>query len=206
MATSDAPLFVALNRLVPHKRVDFLLEAWRLVQPVTGGRLVVIGDGPEMGALRCSAAEIPGVELRGYLGQVEKARLLGEAWFLVHGSSHEGWGIVSLEAGAAGTPTLAVDAPGVRDAVIDGVTGTLVNDPTPAAFAEAWIELASNEPARVRMGQAAEQRARAQTWDRMVDAWLELLIDAVDSADAHRPRGPHRSTLMQRTNMSERVD
>jgi glycosyltransferase involved in cell wall biosynthesis len=185
--TSDAPLFVALNRLVPHKRVDFLLDAWRLVQPVTGGRLVVIGDGPEFNALRRRADETPGVELRGYVGSEEKAQLLGEAWFLVQASSHEGWGIVSLEAAAAGTATLAVDAPGVRDAVIDGVTGILVDDANPASFAAAWIGFSSDEPGRVRMGNAARQRARAHTWDRMVDAWLEVLTDAAGGA-ARLPR------------------
>ncbi len=149
------PLFVALNRLVPHKRVDLLLQAWRLVQPVTGGRLVVIGDGPEFKTLQQMADALPGVELRGYLGAKEKAELLGQAWFLVQGSSHEGWGIVSLEAAAAGIPTLAVDAPGVRDAVVDGVTGVLVDDATPAAFAAAWMEFSADEPARVRMGLAA---------------------------------------------------
>jgi len=205
--TSVDPLFVTLNRLVPHKRVDFLLEAWRLVQPVTGGRFVVIGDGPEFKRLRRMAEAIPGVELPGYLGADEKARLLGQAWFLVQGSSHEGWGIVSLEAAAAGTPTLAVDAPGVRDAVLDGVTGVLVDDATPAALAAAWIELSAAEPARVRMGEAARERARNHTWDHMVDAWLVTLADAATLGGALPPRGKRRHRLRRESaNMPERAE
>jgi len=205
--TSAGPLFVALNRLVPHKRVDFLLEAWRIVQPVTGGRFVVIGDGPEFKTLRQMADVIPGVELRGYLGAEEKAQLLGQAWFLVQGSSYEGWGIVSLEAAAAGTPTLAVDAPGVRDAVLDGETGLLVDDATPAAFAAAWIELSADEPARVRMGEAARERARNYTWDSMVDAWLVTLTDAATLGAAHLPRATRRQRPRPASaNISERVE
>lgn len=205
--TSAGPLFVALNRLVPHKRIDLLLEAWRLVQPATGGRFVIIGDGPEFGTLRQMADVIPGVELRGYLGAEEKAQLLGQAWFLVQGSSHEGWGIVSLEAAAAGTPTLAVDAPGVRDAVVDGVTGVLVDDATPATFAAAWIELSGDEPARVRMGKAARERAQHQTWDNMVDAWLVTLTDAAERRAPPNPRGTwQQQTRAESANMSERVE
>ena len=53
------PLFVALSRLVPHKRVDLLLDAWREVYPITGGRFVVIGDGPEFGPLERWPPEFP---------------------------------------------------------------------------------------------------------------------------------------------------
>jgi glycosyltransferase involved in cell wall biosynthesis len=192
---SEDPLFVALNRLVPHKRVGFLLEAWRLVQPVTGGRIVVIGDGPEFEELRQLATTVPGVELRGYVGADEKAEFLGRAWLLVQGSSHEGWWIVSLEAAAAGTPTLAFDAPGVRDAVLDGVTGVLLHDADPAAFAAAWIDLASDEPARVRLGEAARQRALDHDWDGMVDAWLATLTDVVTSDAAGARRRSRRARL-----------
>lgn len=181
---SAEPLFVALNRLVPHKRVDLLLEAWRTVQPVTGGRFVVIGAGPELEALRHMAAPIPGAEVRGYVDDTEKVRLLAEAWFLVQASSHEGWGIASVEAAVCGTPTLAINAPGVRDAVIDGLTGTLVDAETPAAFAAAWIDFSANGSARVTMGDAAKKRALSHTWDRMVDDWARTLSEATSTRPA----------------------
>ncbi len=86
---SPEPLFVALARLVPQKRVDLLLEAWRKVQPITGGRFVVIGAGPELEPLRRQAASLPGAELAGWLDEEDKQRLLGEARFLVHAARHE---------------------------------------------------------------------------------------------------------------------
>ncbi|HEX8580958.1 MAG TPA: glycosyltransferase family 4 protein, partial [Acidimicrobiales bacterium] len=58
---SPEPLFLALGRLVPHKRFDLLLRLWERVRPVTGGRLVIAGDGPERATLKALAGE--GVEV-----------------------------------------------------------------------------------------------------------------------------------------------
>lgn len=179
---SPTPLFVSLTRLVPHKRVDVLLDAWREVQPVTGGRFVVIGDGPDLIDLRRHAAGIPGAELLGWVENAEKERWLQEAWFLVHGAKHEGWGIAILEAAAAETPTVAFDAPGVRDAVIDGKTGVLVDaseeGPT-RSMAREWINLAADRGRRDRLGRAARERAAEYGWDRMVDSWEVVAEEAM---------------------------
>lgn len=183
---SIAPLFVALSRLVPHKRVDLLLEAWRIVQPETGGRFVIIGDGPQLTNLRRQATGLPEVELLGHINEDDKRRYLAEAWFLVHGSHHEGWGLAILEAGAVGTPTLAVDAPGVRDAVIDGETGVLVKGPDSllhSALAASWIGLAERSELRDTLGRKARKRAGEFGWERMVDSWLAVTSEVVTSIE-----------------------
>jgi len=205
VAKSAEPLFVALTRLVPHKRVHMLLEAWRKVGPVVGGRFVVIGDGPELGSLRRLAANIPGVELTGWTEEDEKWRLLGAAWFLVNASHHEGWGIAIMEAAAAGTPGLVVDAPGVRDCVVDGDTGVIVRAPTerdlPEAVARAWIELAADPERRTRLGQASRARAADYSWDRVVERWIEVATEAVAFARTTRSRKgtvPHRQRQYSR--------
>ncbi len=183
--TSQTPLFVSLTRLVPHKRVDVLLDAWREVQPVIGGRFVVVGDGPELDGLRRRAAGIPGAELVGRVEDAEKERWFQEAWFLVHGAQHEGWGIVILEAAAAGIPTVAFDAPGVRDAVVDGKTGILVDGSEGSKvelatkMARQWIALATDRVYRAQLGGAARQRAIEYGWDRMVDSWEQVAKEAV---------------------------
>jgi glycosyltransferase involved in cell wall biosynthesis len=182
-AESSEPIFVALTRLVPHKRVDLLLEAWRTVQPVVGGRFVVMGAGPELASLRQAAARIPGAELTGWISEAEKWRLLAQAWFLVHSSHHEGWGMSIMEAGAARTPSLVVDAPGVRDSVIDGTTGVIVKPPhegvISSAVAQAWIELAGDSEQRRRLGEASRARATEYSWDRVVEAWIEVANEAL---------------------------
>jgi glycosyltransferase involved in cell wall biosynthesis len=185
-ATSTEPLFVALARLVPHKRVDLLVKAWRIVEPVTGGRLVIIGDGPELPHLRRLATGLSNVEFVGRIGEAEKHRLLGQAWFLVHGSHHEGWGMVILEAAASNTPTLAVDVPGVRDAIVAGETGLLVDAPEeqlPEAIAAAWISLAADAERRELLGRRARRRAAALSWEHMATAWEAVLTEAVSDCE-----------------------
>ncbi len=120
------PLFVALGRLVSHKRLDLLLRVWEQVRPHTGGRLVIAGGGPELQRLRELAG--PGAEVVGPVSEEEKQRLLASAWMLVHPALHEGWGIVVMEAAAHATPTLGFDVPGVRDAIVPDVTGVVVDD------------------------------------------------------------------------------
>jgi glycosyltransferase involved in cell wall biosynthesis/SAM-dependent methyltransferase len=207
---SSTPLFVALTRLVPHKRVDLLLDAWRQVEPVTGGRFVVIGDGPELAALRHKAAKIPGAELLGWVDASEKEQWLGQAWFLVHGAHHEGWGLVILEAGSVGTPALVVDAPGVRDAVIDGKSGVVVNVPDPtrsSPLVKAWTDLARDPERRERLGVAALERASEYGWDRMVDLWEAAAKEVVaGSGDGNKPRKEHLRLRQPPAPVARRAD
>ncbi len=177
---SPTPLFVALGRLVPHKRVEVVLRAWRVLQPVVGGELVVIGEGPERSTLEEAAG--PGVTFAGHISEEEKRRLLARAWVLVHGAHHEGWGIAIVEAAAFGTPAVAFDVPGVRDAVVDGETGVLVRYET--ELAAAWAELADDGERRRVLGEAARRRAATLGWDATIDQFLAVAGEAVGWAEA----------------------
>jgi glycosyltransferase involved in cell wall biosynthesis len=168
------PRFLVLGRLVPHKRVELAVRGWERVRPLTGGRLVVVGEGPELERLRALAG--PGVEFTGRVTAAEKGRQLGAAWLLIHPAHHEGWGTVVMEAAAAGLPTVAFDVPGLRDSVEDGVTGVLAGDED--AFLDAWTRLATDTSVRAQMSAAARRRAATFTWDRAVASFEDVLRDA----------------------------
>lgn len=179
-AKSEEPLFLSLCRVVPHKRVDLLLEAWRSAGREIPGRLVIAGDGSELENIRRKASDIPRVDILGRVTDAEKWRLLKQSWAHVSATHHEGWGLTTFEAAVVGTPTLAFDAPGVRDSVVDGVTGVLVEPDgadAPSAFARAWVDLAQNTEKRERLGGAAQERSVEFGWDRMVDTWLKLVTE-----------------------------
>ncbi|UYQ60782.1 glycosyltransferase family 4 protein [Streptomyces peucetius] len=184
---SRTPLFLALGRLVDYKRVDLLLRLWERVRPVTGGRLVVVGDGPERARLQRLAGE--GVEFTGHVPEEEKHRLLCEAWLLLHPAAVEGWGLVVTEAGARGTPTLGFDVPGLRDSVDDGVTGVLVRGES--SFAASWCTLALDSDRREGMGKAAAERAAAFRWSSTVRQFGAVAAEAVRRVPA--PPGGGRS-------------
>lgn len=180
-ARSPEPLLLSLNRLVPHKRIDVLLSAWAQVQERIAGRLVVVGDGPLLSDLREQARSIPRTEVLGRVDEATKQDLLGRAWCVLSAAHHEGWGMSVLEGAVYGTPTLAVDAPGIRDAVVDGVTGQLVRPADEnhlvGEFAQAMVEFVEDAPQRERLGAAAMQRAAELSWDHAVDRWERVLYE-----------------------------
>ncbi|MFD3378276.1 MULTISPECIES: glycosyltransferase family 4 protein [unclassified Streptomyces] len=174
---SPEPLFLAMGRLVEYKRIDLLLRLWERVRPVTGGRLVIVGDGPERDRLEQLAG--PGVEFRGHVSEAEKHRLLCAAWLLLHPSAVEGWGLVVTEAAARETPAIAFDVPGLRDSIVDGETGLLARGES--SFAAAWCTLALSTHRRTLMGKAAGDRATQFRWHRTVRQFRAVATEAVRS-------------------------
>jgi glycosyltransferase involved in cell wall biosynthesis len=193
---SPEPMFVALGRLAPNKRLDLLLDLWKRVSAQTGGRLVIAGDGPERARLAERIRSEPGlhnVVLEGRVSEARKAELLRQAWLIVHTAEHEGWGLVITEAALCRTPALAYNAPGVRDAVQDGVTGVLVGSDD--AFADQWIALAGDAQRRERLGVSAAELAAVATWDRTVEDFLTAAEAAIDD---YRVRQVGAATMLAR--------
>ena len=169
---------------MPHKRYDLLARLWRQVQPVVGGRLVIVGDGPE--EERIAAMDVPGLELTGRISAEERDRLYAEAWLLLHPSMLEGWGLVVMEAAAHGTPTLAFDAPGVRDSVVSTRTGLLAHDER--EMVEMWTDLAQSDDLRAKLGDGARDRAAVFSWDATVDRFEQVAYDTVEAGRLPRAR------------------
>jgi glycosyltransferase involved in cell wall biosynthesis len=177
------PLFICVGRLVPHKRVDLLLRVWDQVRPVTGGRLMVIGDGPDRASLEAVAGD--GVVFAGRVDEDEKWLLMSQAWALVHPAHHEGWGIVIIEAAEVGTPALGFNVPGVRDAIVDGVTGILVD--SEADLARRMIEVANSGPLRDRLSEGARRHGANFAWSQVAQDFSVIATNVVESASARRP-------------------
>jgi glycosyltransferase involved in cell wall biosynthesis len=179
---SVEPLFVCLGRLVPYKRVDLLLRVWDQVRPVIGGNLIVIGDGPDRASLERLAGD--GVVFAGKVDDDEKWGLLRQAWALVHPAHHEGWGIVIIEAAEVGTPALGFDVPGVKDAIVDGETGILVD--SEANLARQWIELASNNSLRERLSEGARRHGSTFGWEHVARDFAVIAMNVIESATTQR--------------------
>src|SRR6516165_8955737 len=175
---SADPLFVALGRLTDYKRLDLLLRLWDRVRHVVGGKLVIAGDGPERTRLEALAG--PGVEFTGWVSEQDKHRLLCSAWLLMHPALIEGWVIVVSEAAIRGTPAVAFDVPGLRDSVIHGETGMLVQ--TEGQFASAWASLAIDGQRRGALGQAARIRAIQLHWSAAIEGFAEVADEAIKRA------------------------
>ncbi len=110
--------YVMLGRLVPYKRPDVVVAAFNKL----GKRLVVVGDGPMMKALRRMAG--PNVELAGELSEAEVADRLQRCRAMVF-AAEEDFGMAPVEAMAAGAPVIAFNRGGALETVIEGQSGCL---------------------------------------------------------------------------------
>jgi glycosyltransferase involved in cell wall biosynthesis len=124
--------YVVLSELMAHKRIDVAVRAFtRLGLP-----LLVVGNGPDMRRLRRLAG--PTIRFAGRVSDAVAATLLASARALVVTATEE-FGIAAVEAQAAGRPVIALGAGGVRETVLDGITGAFYEGPDPDALAAAVL-------------------------------------------------------------------
>jgi phosphatidylinositol alpha-mannosyltransferase len=126
------------------------------------------------------------------VGAVPNAELhpyhAGASVYVAPATGHESFGMVLVEAMAAGVPVIASDIDGYREVVRDGVDGLLVDPRDTRALAGAVIALLRDPERRARMGAAGRERAAAFSEERMArEAW-ELAARVVAEPRARRPR------------------
>jgi phosphatidyl-myo-inositol dimannoside synthase len=187
---TTGPLVLSVSRLVPRKGMDTLIEA--------AARLAASGNHPDLvvaiagqgrdktrlehlvrktGAPVRLLGRVPGGDLPGLYASSDAFVLCCRSRW--RGLEQEGFGIVFLEAAAAGVPCVAGDSGGAAEAVVDGETGYVVDDPTDVgSVADAIAQLISDPALARRQGQEARHRAEA---DFAYDVLATRLADALDS-------------------------
>ena len=142
---------IVLSRLDRIKRVGLLIRALQRTPALAAMQFDVYGSGDEQDALRAAVASLPNVRLHGF--QPDAARHLRDADLLVHTCAEEPFGLVVLEAFAAGVPVLVPNAGGSASLVRDGETGFHFAANDADALARALLEL-QTAPAAVLNGVA----------------------------------------------------
>ncbi|MBL1109462.1 D-inositol-3-phosphate glycosyltransferase [Streptomyces sp. 5-8] len=190
------PLFA--GRIQPLKAPDVLLRAVahlleerpelrsRLLVPVVGGPSgsgLAKPEGLQKLAARLGVADV--VRFRPPVGQEQLADWFRAASVLVMPSYSESFGLVAIEAQAAGTPVLAAAVGGLPVAVRDGETGFLVQGHDPADYARLLGRFADDPSLSARMGRAAARHARSFGWDTAAAATADVYTAA---AQSHRRR------------------
>jgi glycosyltransferase involved in cell wall biosynthesis len=174
---ASVPTICYLGRLVPHKRVELLLQAAAaLVADVPDLRVSIVGRGPWEASLRETAEDLGlqgVVRFEGFVDEPTKLRLLEEAWVLALPSIKEGWGLVVTEAARCGTPAVAFRVGGLKEAVADGQTGLLSDDL--AEFTGQLRLILGSEELRIRLGAGARAYASRFTWDRTVAEFSSVI-------------------------------
>jgi phosphatidylinositol alpha-mannosyltransferase len=188
-------LFV--GRFEPRKGLLDLLKAYRILRKTgCNCRLLVVGGGPQAKEARryLATRKLGGVEFLGRVSDDERDALFKTAdVYCSPATGRESFGIVLLEAMAAGTAIVASDIHGYKGVVRRGREGLLVRPGKPKELAGALATLLSNDELRESMGRSGLERADEYSWERVtakVEAYYGFVIRRL-AAQGRLPSGFH---------------
>ena len=183
----DDEVILTLSRLVPRKGMDVLISATsELVKTRPRAHLLIAGTGRDLRRLKALAQSTNApVTFLGFVSDDEVAELYGMAdvfgmicrvrW---GGLEQEGFGIVFLEAAACGVPQIAGRSGGADEAVLEGETGFVVDNPTDSnAVKQALEKLLTDSETRQEMGRNSRARAEKEfSYDYLAIKYWEALL------------------------------
>ena len=182
------PTVVTAGGIKPRKGTLQLVEAMAVLRARVPNAQCLIMGNPQRGSAYAAQVERRIAEL----GLDDCVRIMGfveddlmRAWMAEadvfalparnDGLFFEGFGLVLVEAGAAGTAVVGADGCGVADAIEDGVTGLVISQQNAAEeLPRALLELLENPARAARMGAAGRRRAQAQTWASVAEQVIDL--------------------------------
>ena len=180
--TTRAHYAVVAARLQPLKGLDLAIEAVAAVSPDLRPDLVVSGDASadfdgyvdELSRLAELRGIADAVHFIGPQSREALAELLRQARVVLIPSHSETYGLVALEAAASRVPVVAAASGGLREAVIDGVTGIVLDSRDPAAWAQAIARLLSDDHEAAALSRRAREHAEELSWSRSAEALLSV--------------------------------
>jgi phosphatidylinositol alpha-mannosyltransferase len=170
---TTGPTVFFLGRHEARKGLEVLLDAMgHLPDDV---HLWVAGEGPQTPGLRSREWGNPHIEWLGVIGEGEKLRRLRAAdVFCAPSTAGESFGVVLLEALAAGAPVVASDLDGYRNVVRDGVEGTLVTPGDPEALATGISRVLAGGPTIDGLIERGTRRAESFSLERLARRYLDI--------------------------------
>ena len=164
--------FGGMRKYKRPQEILYLLK--NLISKAGDIKLFIIGTGSEEQNMKKLANKLNVqnyVEFKGRISNKELSDIVASAWLNVHASVTEGWGFSILEASSAGTPTVAYDVPGVRDAIEDGLNGIKVKDGDRKALADAAFSILTNPEIWWLSSVKVSQK---YSWDKTAKLWAKL--------------------------------
>ena len=168
-------VLIYVGRLSDEKQIEHIGPALECL-PKT--RLVLVGDGPARPALERAFAGLP-VTFMGYLRGERLSQAYASADIFVFPSRLETYGLVVIEAMAAGLPVVASRVGGVSEIVIEGETGYTFETGDTRALTEGIGKIAANRDIMRAMGAQARAYAETQSWEAIMDEVIELYASLI---------------------------
>lgn len=197
----DAFLIGHVGRLAKEKNCGFLAQAvGQFLKDHPDALFLAVGDGPERGTFESALQQMGVREQATFTGFLSGQELI-DAYFAMDlfafASHSETQGMVLAEAMAAGTPVVAVSGTGVRDMLVNGRNGWLIERDDVAAFVEALDKIRSmSAPQRDRFRRGSRETAESVSQTRCAQKMLALYEESITR---HRqPRGTEWHRLQQK--------
>jgi N-acetyl-alpha-D-glucosaminyl L-malate synthase BshA len=190
-APGGEKLIIHVSNFRPVKRVTAVIEIFRQIREAVPARLLMVGDGPDLGdAVRLTRAHRLGEHVQ-FLGDQEQVvPLLSASDLFLMPSMQESFGLAALEAMACEVPVIASRTGGLPDLIEQGVTGFLCPPDDLAAMARASIRVLTDEALHVRMAKAARATAEQRFADTRIVPMYEAFYDEILGAGrAGKARG-----------------
>lgn len=182
---SKTPLILYLGRLRFHKSLHIFINVAKiLIEKIPKVEFIIAGDGQEKIYLEKLAKVLNIYEHIKFIGKVtesEKLKLYQNAWVFVNPSLMEGWGITAIEANACGTPVVASNVSGLRDAVKNPHSGILVPYGDIPEFAYVIEKIISDRKLRNKMNNGALVWAKNFDWDKSADDLFHIMKQSYES-------------------------
>ncbi len=166
----DDTVLIYVGRLSDEKQIEHLRPA---LESLPKTRLVLVGDGPARQSLERAFAKLP-VTFMGYLRGERLSQAYASADIFVFPSRLETFGLVVIEAMAAGLPVVAARVGGVSDVLREGETGYTFASGDTGALTAGIRKIAGNPAAMTYMGAQARAYAETQSWDAIMDEVIAL--------------------------------
>jgi glycosyltransferase involved in cell wall biosynthesis len=181
----EVPTFLFVGLLKKANLPDECIRAFEIIESeIPEARLWIVGRGAQRDKLEAMAKGL-NVEFFGYVDDARKVELMQRAHAMLVPGIREGWGMVITEANACGTPAIAYDIVGYRDAVRDGETGVLT-EATPEAMARAAIHFARETGLQRRLSERALSWSSQFSWDTTAAAFLNEIEAVVGRGERRR--------------------
>ena len=176
---NEGDFILSLGRLVKTKGLKYLVEAMQNVEC----KLIICGKGPEYKNLKKQISDLgleDKIEMKGYVSEEEKARLMSTCKFFVMPSIFESLGLAAIELMSYGRPIVSTDVNGLPATV--GDAGIVVPAKDPSALADAINGLLNDDEKRISMRSVARSQAETYDWKFHIGR-LESLLNTVASSD-----------------------
>jgi N-acetyl-alpha-D-glucosaminyl L-malate synthase BshA len=189
LAPRGEKLLIHVSNFRPVKRVDVAMEVFARVRAQVPARLVLVGDGPDLGKVQRLASALGVADAVVVLGEQDPVMpLLSVADVFLLPSAQESFGLAALEAMACGVPVVASRVGGLSEVVDDGVSGCLHAADDVDGMARSVVALLTDQALHGRMASAAEHSAH----DRFCDTKIVPMYEAYyEKIMAVRGNGSH---------------